>query len=563
MIATSRLFLLATALALLSTSAQAQFELAVPMASKNSSLDQTSSIAPGATRAGFSGGSSCSSPTHLPPGPSLGSFAFDNSSPPYLGFPTNPLQAYCNFFGETEIANEEWYAWTATTTGVARFSTCGGLSAIDTKIAVYAFDCANLDLLDPLACKDDTPRCSNLSTILAWDTVAGESYLIQLGTSLTGAPGASDFTIEELPPRSAGQLDLGASDNALALVSGGEIMWMQTFEAEFGTLVTAVETAFGSPNTVPPLDGNSCAVAVYAGTPDTSLTLLSSETSVTSMTATDTVLSFPLTSPAYVTGTYTVAAVAETLSSQAMAPLDQTVNSKGRAWIAAELQGAFDLTNPSAASTPPTELQSLQPGSFDGVFLLRVQTLDTAVAFADVCNGDGGNGTGCTDCPCANNAHHGSTGGCINSTGAGARLYASGSSSVLAGDLLIQASGAPANSFSVLVSGNTIAPASSANPCFGLDSGLRSAHLDGLRCVVQQTQRHGGRAAANDGTFGFSTPGWGPPNAPLPDSGGLPAQGGFTAGQARHFQVTYRDFTSASCGTGLNTTQAVSVLFSP
>ena len=44
---------------------------------------------------------------------------------------------------------------------------------------------------------------------------------------------------------------------------------------------------------------------------------------------------------------------------------------------------------------------------------------------------------------------------------------------------------------------------------------------------------------------------------------GLVASGGFVAGQTRHFQSIYRDSVDQVCGTGQNTTNAVSVTFEP
>lgn len=181
--------------------------------------------------------------------------------------------------------------------------------------------------------------------------------------------------------------------------------------------------------------------------------------------------------------------------------------------------------------------------------------------FTDVCNGDGGNQMGCTNCPCMNEAMPGTVGGCLNSTGVGCRILGSGSGSVAAGDLRIEATGAVGFALSVLLSGNGVAPANMANPCFGEDSGIQFFQYDGLRCAVQSTQRHGSRVVAPDGTIGMTSNGWGPPNGPLNGQGGIPAQGGFGAGQTRYFQAIYRDFPDQVCMRALNTSQALRVLF--
>ena len=46
-------------------------------------------------------------------------------------------------------------------------------------------------------------------------------------------------------------------------------------------------------------------------------------------------------------------------------------------------------------------------------------------------------------------------------------------------------------------------------------------------------------------------------------AGGLIANGGFTAGQTRHFALTYRDFDTLVCSTGLNTTNGIEVTIEP
>ena len=186
-----------------------------------------------------------------------------------------------------------------------------------------------------------------------------------------------------------------------------------------------------------------------------------------------------------------------------------------------------------------------------------------APTFPTACFGDGGDQMGCTPCPCGNESAIGAGTGCQNSSGVGAELLPSGSASVTAmdpDDLRFEMAGGTPSSFAVLTSGNAIAPGNAMNPCFGMDSGVQSAVLDGLRCAVQSTQRHGGRPVAADGTVGVSTNGWGGASGPPT---GLADQGGFTAGQTRHYQVFYRELPGQVCLTEQNTTQAVTVTFEP
>ena len=186
-----------------------------------------------------------------------------------------------------------------------------------------------------------------------------------------------------------------------------------------------------------------------------------------------------------------------------------------------------------------------------------------ASPFNDRCNGDGGNQVGCTNCPCGNDAVQGTTGGCLNQSGASARLLATGSSSLGVadpGDLRFEMTGGNPNTLAVLTSGDNLAPQNMSNPCFGLGTGVQSLVLDGLRCAVGNTQRHGGRPMDVNGDVGITNNAWGGANGPAPS---IAAQGGFIAGQSRFFQVFYRADSTLGCLTGQNTTQAVSVTFQP
>jgi len=193
-------------------------------------------------------------------------------------------------------------------------------------------------------------------------------------------------------------------------------------------------------------------------------------------------------------------------------------------------------------------------------------TITEILDYPNLCNGDGGDQLGCTNCPCGNNANAGTVGGCLNSSGNSARLAASGSASVSLAplsmnDLRFSLSDAPANAFCVLQSGDAVAPGNTGNPCFGMDSGLQSLGHDGLRCAIMNTRRHGGRPADANGDVGVTTNPWGGEGGP--SAGIAQAGSGFAAGQTRFFQVTHRENSGLVCMRGLNTSQAVEVLFVP
>ncbi|MEM7517047.1 MAG: hypothetical protein AAF368_09020, partial [Planctomycetota bacterium] len=177
----------------------------------------------------------------------------------------------------------------------------------------------------------------------------------------------------------------------------------------------------------------------------------------------------------------------------------------------------------------------------------------TPSLFESYCFGDGGVTASCTPCPCGNDAPAGSGGGCLNASGVGAVLTAAGVPSVAQDSLSFSGGGFSPSSFAILASGAARLPQNAANPCFGLDSGIPSVLLDGLRCAGSSVLRHGTRAT--DAT-GSTLAGWGATNSILGASG-------FTAGQTRHFQSFYRVDPATGCGRGQNTTQGVTVVMQP
>lgn len=160
-----------------------------------------------------------------------------------------------------------------------------------------------------------------------------------------------------------------------------------------------------------------------------------------------------------------------------------------------------------------------------------------------------GDGSG-TNCPCNNNSNPGHEGGCANSVGDGAILLASGTPSVMADSLRFDVVLGSPSSFGLLVSANNQLPQTG-----NIGEGIQA--FDGLRCVGGGFLRHGARALDS---FGQNTNPWGPPGGP---AGGLINAFGFVVGQTRHFQVFYRDDTGAVCGTGQNTSNAITVTIEP
>lgn len=138
-------------------------------------------------------------------------------------------------------------------------------------------------------------------------------------------------------------------------------------------------------------------------------------------------------------------------------------------------------------------------------------------------------------CPCGNDD---ASAGCLNSTGAGMVLGASGSTSVAADDLVPAVTGGPAGRPALLFQGTQPA---------GGGAGLPLG--DGLRCAGGFVGRISVRVL--DGAGAAS---WGP---------GLATSAGWTGGATRRLQVWYRDPAGSPCGTGYNLSNGYEVVFTP
>ena len=185
------------------------------------------------------------------------------------------------------------------------------------------------------------------------------------------------------------------------------------------------------------------------------------------------------------------------------------------------------------------------------------------------CFGDGGDGLGCVECPCDNNAPIGCRTGCTNRVGTNSVLFKLGIPSVSTpgqspDSLEFGLRGGPPNQLALLTAADNQLPSLPMAPC-PQGYGVQSILLDGLRCTGGNILRHGGRMIQPDGSVGIAN-GWGGPSFPPPT--GVVGQYSYTVGQTRHFQVTHRDFahvpmTMTSCASLLNTSNAISVTMLP
>ena len=135
----------------------------------------------GAPAAAQNGTDDCGSATPIA---GLGTWPFDNN-----GF-TIDGPADCN---NQPVRRDLWYLWTASVTSTHTISTCGA-TALSTRIVIYdGFDCVNFP---QVACAAAT---CNDQTTLNFNAVAGQQYLVRLGSRQAGQAGSGTFTIEALP----------------------------------------------------------------------------------------------------------------------------------------------------------------------------------------------------------------------------------------------------------------------------------------------------------------------------------------------------------------------------
>ncbi len=96
--------------------------------------------------------------------------------------PDHPGDGTCFGFNFVTASNDIWYTFTPTFTGSANWSTCDMIS-FDSRLVVYnAGATCPVTQADMLACNDDGAGCSNFTSNLFFDVVAGETYLLRLGS---------------------------------------------------------------------------------------------------------------------------------------------------------------------------------------------------------------------------------------------------------------------------------------------------------------------------------------------------------------------------------------------
>jgi len=450
------------------------------------------------------------------------------------GLALDPLVCDMGPFGDEQVHQDVWFAFTATASDDYDFQHVDtGSGVFDSRIAIYNQGTCPDDPANVIACNDDDVGV--VAGVLDVPLIGGLTYLVRLGAyagTTPGGPGGLSVFTDPPPPMNP------ANGNYYLAIGAGGITWDAAKTAAEGMTFLGVQ---GHLATVTDQAENDFIYGALGGV-----------------------------------NNYWVGGFQDFMDPNFSEP------GGGWSWITGE---PFTFTNwlvgePNNTGSTPSEdfLELLDSGGFGQTWNDAAQTEHPAgyvVEFdigtagpTDLCNGDGGNGFGCTNCPCGNNSLMGTIGGCINAAGLSTRISASGdtSASTLPGvttDLRFTLESAPAGAFCIMLSGSDVAPTNMMNVCFGLDSGAQSLDRDGLRCAVMNLKRHGGRSANGMGEIMDSTgPSrvWGGEAQP---NGGIWKQGGFVAGQTRYFQVTFRADPMLVCMRGLNTSQALVVTFTP
>ncbi len=144
-------------------------------------------------------------------------------------------------------------------------------------------------------------------------------------------------------------------------------------------------------------------------------------------------------------------------------------------------------------------------------------------------------------CPCGNSVTQGTLSGCTNSLGLGGMLVGSGTPSVGADTLALNASQLPGSTTVVFVQGSTVD-----------GGGFGSPVGDGLRCVLGAIVRLGTKTASAGAA---SLPGAGDPL--------ISVRGGALPGQSLYYQAYYRNAAFFCTPATFNYTNGVAALWSP
>lgn len=109
-----------------------------------------------------------------------------------LGATTNgpELPVDCESDENRQMFNDVWYSWTASCSGEVTVSTCGSAD-FDTWIAVYSGGCEGT----VVGCNDENDDCTGNTSLMTFEAVSGETYLVRLGSWSNIGRGSGIFSL--------------------------------------------------------------------------------------------------------------------------------------------------------------------------------------------------------------------------------------------------------------------------------------------------------------------------------------------------------------------------------
>jgi len=469
----------------------------------------------------------------------LGSFPFDNAWATTSA--QGQVEAPCLIYGTTAMQRDVWFTWTAPTSGVALFSTCG-LTGVDTKIAAYpGGGCPAPG--SALACADDT--CPGYESAVEFPVTAGAQYTLEIGVypGANGGPGSFSLSLPPPPPppiRADVNVDVGPPGSAggsptilHGAASGRAGQWnARSALVASSQLEDLTGTASGIVLTRAVVTPHDLAFVNLGPTGDDAA-LLNDGQDLGGVGGTTTWTFSNLFGGNYAVYTYAWAPDNANYRSivSAVGSTDPP-QSVGGAWPGSQALGITYALHrvgnvPNGGSIAVTVATGTGFGTLNGFQLVEHTVPPTAYCFGD--------GTGAA-CPCGNAGAAGN--GCANSVNAnGARLLATGVASVTSDTLRLASSGMPNSSCLYFQGTTTIAVP------FG----------DGLRCAGGTVIRLGTKS----NTGGASRyPDGADPTVSV--RGLIPA-----AGVVRRYQSWYRNAAAYCTTSTYNLTNGAEVTWQP
>ena len=160
--------------------------------------------------------------------------------------PDHPDNVFCFGFNDNTIQTDIWYTFTPTKDTTVEWSTCDQIN-FDSRMAIYQPGSPCPPSADDLmACNDDGAGCSNFTSRIVFNVIAGETYLLRLG-GYNAETGSGTFDLFETEPLIPPDNDLCADASEAWLVTA-----QQFDEFEMPIEGTTINGTFNTDNWIPP-----------------------------------------------------------------------------------------------------------------------------------------------------------------------------------------------------------------------------------------------------------------------------------------------------------------------